>query len=92
MVVFFHPRSTKEDEFSVSIQPAVGELLLPVTMSEPDFTKEQSNANTPKHLDNTEQYKRSTNLALTTKDFFYFMIALNIKFSSAIAYKIVLIK
>nr|XP_055036176.1 AP-3 complex subunit beta-1 isoform X2 [Misgurnus anguillicaudatus] len=33
---------TKEDEFSVSIQPAVGELLLPVTMSEPDFTKEQS--------------------------------------------------
>lgn len=33
---------TKEDEFSVSIQPAVGELLLPITMSEPDFTKEQS--------------------------------------------------
>ncbi|XP_043090280.1 AP-3 complex subunit beta-1 isoform X4 [Puntigrus tetrazona] len=32
---------TKEDEFSVSIQPAVGELLLPVTMSEADFTKEQ---------------------------------------------------
>uniref|UniRef100_A0A8C1DLY9 AP-3 complex subunit beta n=2 Tax=Cyprinus carpio TaxID=7962 RepID=A0A8C1DLY9_CYPCA len=33
---------TKEDEFSVSIQPAVGELLLPITMSEADFTKEQS--------------------------------------------------
>uniref|UniRef100_A0A8C1PV18 AP-3 complex subunit beta n=1 Tax=Cyprinus carpio TaxID=7962 RepID=A0A8C1PV18_CYPCA len=32
---------TKEDEFSVSIQPAVGELLLPITMSEADFTKEQ---------------------------------------------------
>ncbi|XP_051533063.1 AP-3 complex subunit beta-1-like isoform X2 [Myxocyprinus asiaticus] len=32
---------TKEDEFSVSVQPAVGELLLPITMSEPDFTKEQ---------------------------------------------------
>uniref|UniRef100_A0A671LMN2 AP-3 complex subunit beta n=1 Tax=Sinocyclocheilus anshuiensis TaxID=1608454 RepID=A0A671LMN2_9TELE len=33
---------TKEDEFSVSIQPAVGELLLPITMSEADFTKEQA--------------------------------------------------
>uniref|UniRef100_A0A8C1ILX4 AP-3 complex subunit beta n=1 Tax=Cyprinus carpio TaxID=7962 RepID=A0A8C1ILX4_CYPCA len=33
---------TKEDEFSVSIQPAVGELLLPITMSEADFTKEQT--------------------------------------------------
>ncbi|KAF4098856.1 AP-3 complex subunit beta-1 [Onychostoma macrolepis] len=32
---------TKEDEFSVSIQPAVGELLLPIMMSEADFTKEQ---------------------------------------------------
>uniref|UniRef100_A0A673H2W5 AP-3 complex subunit beta n=1 Tax=Sinocyclocheilus rhinocerous TaxID=307959 RepID=A0A673H2W5_9TELE len=32
---------TKEDEFSVSIQPAVGELLLPITMTEADFTKEQ---------------------------------------------------
>ncbi|XP_061589894.1 AP-3 complex subunit beta-1 isoform X2 [Cololabis saira] len=32
---------TKEDKFSVSIQPAVGELLLPSTMTEPDFTKEQ---------------------------------------------------
>ncbi|KAM4635430.1 AP-3 complex subunit beta-1 [Polymixia lowei] len=32
---------TKEDQFSVSIQPAVGELLLPVTMTEPDFQKEQ---------------------------------------------------
>ncbi|XP_050949273.1 AP-3 complex subunit beta-1 isoform X2 [Labeo rohita] len=32
---------TKEDEFNVSVQPAVGELLLPVTMSEADFTKEQ---------------------------------------------------
>ncbi|MCJ8741025.1 hypothetical protein PDJAM_G00065940 [Pangasius djambal] len=32
---------TKEDRFSVSIQPAVGELLLPVTMSEQDFNREQ---------------------------------------------------
>lgn len=32
---------TKEDQFSVSIQPPVGELLLPVTMSEKDFIKEQ---------------------------------------------------
>lgn len=57
MVVFFHLCSTKEDEFSVSIQPVVGELLLPVTMSEPDFTKEQSNANTLKDLDKTELSK-----------------------------------
>uniref|UniRef100_A0A673XDM9 AP-3 complex subunit beta n=1 Tax=Salmo trutta TaxID=8032 RepID=A0A673XDM9_SALTR len=33
--------STKEDQFSVSIQPAVGELFLPVTMTEQDFHKEQ---------------------------------------------------
>lgn len=32
---------TKEDQFSVSIQPPVGELLLPVTMPEKDFIKEQ---------------------------------------------------
>uniref|UniRef100_A0A669Q8W3 Adaptor related protein complex 3 subunit beta 1 n=1 Tax=Phasianus colchicus TaxID=9054 RepID=A0A669Q8W3_PHACC len=32
---------TKDDHFSVSIQPPVGELLLPVTMSEKDFKKEQ---------------------------------------------------
>ncbi|XP_071219701.1 AP-3 complex subunit beta-1-like isoform X1 [Salvelinus alpinus] len=32
---------TKEDQFSVSIQPAVGELFLPVTMTEQDFRKEQ---------------------------------------------------
>ncbi|XP_069079489.1 AP-3 complex subunit beta-1 isoform X2 [Pleurodeles waltl] len=32
---------TKEDQFNVSIQPPVGELLLPVTMSEKDFIKEQ---------------------------------------------------
>ncbi|KAK3524557.1 hypothetical protein QTP70_029870, partial [Hemibagrus guttatus] len=32
---------TKEDQFNVSIQPAVGELLLPVTMSEQDFIREQ---------------------------------------------------
>ncbi|XP_069483525.1 AP-3 complex subunit beta-1 [Ambystoma mexicanum] len=32
---------TKEDQFSVSLHPPVGELLLPVTMSEKDFTKEQ---------------------------------------------------
>ncbi|XP_048114759.1 AP-3 complex subunit beta-1 isoform X2 [Alosa alosa] len=34
---------TKDDKFSVSIQPAVGELLLPVTMTEQDFQKEQGN-------------------------------------------------
>ncbi|TNM92171.1 hypothetical protein fugu_019183 [Takifugu bimaculatus] len=32
---------TKEDQFSVSIQPAVGELLMPRTMSEQDFCNEQ---------------------------------------------------
>ncbi|XP_007941637.1 AP-3 complex subunit beta-1 [Orycteropus afer afer] len=32
---------TKDDCFSVSIQPPVGELLLPVAMSEKDFKKEQ---------------------------------------------------
>ena len=33
--------STKEDQFSVSIQPAVGELFMPSTMTEEDFCKEQ---------------------------------------------------
>ncbi|XP_054043023.1 AP-3 complex subunit beta-1 isoform X2 [Rissa tridactyla] len=32
---------TKDDHFNVKIQPPVGELLLPVTMSEKDFKKEQ---------------------------------------------------
>uniref|UniRef100_A0A8C5WBJ0 AP-3 complex subunit beta n=1 Tax=Leptobrachium leishanense TaxID=445787 RepID=A0A8C5WBJ0_9ANUR len=32
---------TKEDQFSVGIQPPSGELLLPVTMSEADFKREQ---------------------------------------------------
>ncbi|XP_053858546.1 AP-3 complex subunit beta-1 isoform X1 [Vidua macroura] len=32
---------TKDDHFNVNIQPSVGELLLPVTMSEKDFKKEQ---------------------------------------------------
>ncbi|XP_037548106.1 AP-3 complex subunit beta-1 [Nematolebias whitei] len=32
---------TKEDRFSVSLQPAVGELLMPSTMTQPDFCKEQ---------------------------------------------------
>uniref|UniRef100_A0A4W5MIB0 AP-3 complex subunit beta n=1 Tax=Hucho hucho TaxID=62062 RepID=A0A4W5MIB0_9TELE len=32
---------TKEDQFSVSIQPAVGELFLPITMTEQDFRQEQ---------------------------------------------------
>ncbi|NWW79158.1 AP3B1 protein, partial [Climacteris rufus] len=32
---------TKDDHFNVSIQPPVGELLLPVAMSEKDFKKEQ---------------------------------------------------
>ncbi|XP_053557352.1 AP-3 complex subunit beta-1 isoform X2 [Bombina bombina] len=32
---------TKEDQFSVGIQPPAGELLLPVTMSETDFKKAQ---------------------------------------------------
>ncbi|XP_070706571.1 AP-3 complex subunit beta-1 isoform X1 [Pempheris klunzingeri] len=32
---------TKEDQFSVSIQPAVGELLMPSTMTEQDLCKEQ---------------------------------------------------
>ncbi|XP_044132040.1 AP-3 complex subunit beta-1 isoform X2 [Bufo gargarizans] len=33
---------TKDDRFSVAIQPPPGELLLPVTMSETDFKKEQA--------------------------------------------------
>ncbi|XP_030323556.1 AP-3 complex subunit beta-1 isoform X1 [Calypte anna] len=32
---------TRDDHFNVNIQPPVGELLLPVTMSEKDFKKEQ---------------------------------------------------
>ncbi|OCU02424.1 hypothetical protein XELAEV_18008187mg [Xenopus laevis] len=32
---------TKEDQFSVGIQPPPGELLLPVSLSEADFKKEQ---------------------------------------------------
>ncbi|XP_074547122.1 AP-3 complex subunit beta-1 [Halichoeres trimaculatus] len=32
---------TKEDQFSVSIQPAVGELLMPSSLNEQDFCKEQ---------------------------------------------------
>ncbi|KAJ8396562.1 hypothetical protein AAFF_G00016280 [Aldrovandia affinis] len=32
---------TKNDQFTVSIQPVVGELFLPVTMTEQDFLKEQ---------------------------------------------------
>ncbi|KAM6105979.1 AP-3 complex subunit beta-1 isoform 1-T1 [Pterocles gutturalis] len=32
---------TKDDHFNVNIQPPVGELLFPVTMSEKDFKKEQ---------------------------------------------------
>uniref|UniRef100_A0A7N9AN13 Adaptor related protein complex 3 subunit beta 1a n=1 Tax=Mastacembelus armatus TaxID=205130 RepID=A0A7N9AN13_9TELE len=32
---------TKDDQFNVSIQPAVGELLMPSTMTEQDFCKEQ---------------------------------------------------
>uniref|UniRef100_A0A665T3E3 AP-3 complex subunit beta n=1 Tax=Echeneis naucrates TaxID=173247 RepID=A0A665T3E3_ECHNA len=32
---------TNTDQFSVSIQPAVGELLMPSTMAEQDFIKEQ---------------------------------------------------
>nr|XP_032648608.1 AP-3 complex subunit beta-1 isoform X2 [Chelonoidis abingdonii] len=33
---------TKEDNFNVNIQPPVGDLLLPVTMSEKDFKTEQA--------------------------------------------------
>ncbi|KAG3266458.1 hypothetical protein H1C71_002990 [Ictidomys tridecemlineatus] len=33
---------TKDDCFNVTIQPPIGELLLPVTMSEKDFKKEQA--------------------------------------------------
>lgn len=39
--LLFFSLSTKEDRFSVSIQPAVGELLMPSTMTEEDFSKEQ---------------------------------------------------
>ncbi|KAI4882467.1 hypothetical protein NFI96_027581 [Prochilodus magdalenae] len=37
-------RNTKTERFSVSIQPTVGELLLPVTMTEQDFNREQGTA------------------------------------------------
>lgn len=37
----FFSLSTKDDCFNVSIQPPVGELLLPVAMSEKDFKKER---------------------------------------------------
>lgn len=42
LVCFFLLLSTKEDQFGVSIQPAVGELLMPFTMTEADFSREQS--------------------------------------------------
>uniref|UniRef100_A0A8C9U019 AP-3 complex subunit beta n=1 Tax=Scleropages formosus TaxID=113540 RepID=A0A8C9U019_SCLFO len=42
---------TKTDQFSVSIQPAVGELLMPVTMTEQDFLKEQGKS----HVKQTAQ-------------------------------------
>nr|XP_056704167.1 AP-3 complex subunit beta-1 [Euleptes europaea] len=32
---------TKDDQFNVNIQPPIGELLLPVTMSEKDFEREK---------------------------------------------------
>ncbi|XP_061476107.1 AP-3 complex subunit beta-1 isoform X2 [Rhineura floridana] len=32
---------TKDDQFNINIQPPVGELLLPVTMSEKDFKRER---------------------------------------------------
>lgn len=41
LLFWFSSVSTKEDQFSVSIQPAVGELLMPSTMTEEDFCKEQ---------------------------------------------------
>lgn len=48
----FSSLSTKEDQFSVSIQPAVGELLMPSTMTEQDFSKEQGGFNLHKCLQN----------------------------------------
>ncbi|XP_048359371.1 AP-3 complex subunit beta-1 isoform X2 [Sphaerodactylus townsendi] len=33
---------TKDDQFNVNIQPPIGELLLPVTMSEKDFEREKA--------------------------------------------------
>lgn len=41
VIKFFIYGSTKEDQFAVAVQPPPGELLLPVTMSETDFKKEQ---------------------------------------------------
>lgn len=41
--------STKEDQFGVSIQPAVGELLMPSTMTEQDFCNEQGRSRTVHH-------------------------------------------
>uniref|UniRef100_A0A4W5K3Q0 AP-3 complex subunit beta n=1 Tax=Hucho hucho TaxID=62062 RepID=A0A4W5K3Q0_9TELE len=50
---------TKEDHFSVSIQPAVGDLFLPITMTELDFRKEQG------ELSYSVNYKKYHNHYLT---------------------------
>lgn len=54
--------STKEDHFSVSIQPAIGELFLPITMTELDFRKEQG------ELSYSVNYKKYHNHYLTQSD------------------------
>lgn len=53
----FSSVSTKEDQFSVSIQPAVGELLMPSIMKEQDFCKEQGESHVHQCLLN-KKYKQ----------------------------------
>lgn len=53
----FSSVSTKEDQFSVSIQPAVGELLMPSTITEQDFCKEQGESHVHQCLLN-KKYKQ----------------------------------
>lgn len=50
--------STKEDQFGVSIQPAVGELLMPSTMTEQDFCKEQGRGRTLHHRTSLQSFMR----------------------------------
>uniref|UniRef100_A0A8C7Z3C2 Adaptor related protein complex 3 subunit beta 1a n=1 Tax=Oryzias sinensis TaxID=183150 RepID=A0A8C7Z3C2_9TELE len=56
---------TKEDQFGVSIQPAVGELLMPFTMTEADFNREQKQQNYTSSLnDQTLQSFTQNNVIL----------------------------
>uniref|UniRef100_A0A8C9YHM7 Adaptor related protein complex 3 subunit beta 1 n=1 Tax=Sander lucioperca TaxID=283035 RepID=A0A8C9YHM7_SANLU len=59
---------TKEDQFSVSIQPAVGELLMPSTMTEQDFSKEQGGFNLHKFAGRTVSSRALVLVSLELKE------------------------